>query len=199
MKNQYAQHSEQRRYPLAVRLMLVCCLLFLSAWYFNGCSKPGDSAYNFTNVFVTVVSINGNKPFQSDVLTNGYGEDDVVTVTFKSESRTATDDPTAPRTSPLNTIIFHTYHVTHQRSDSGPNPPDFTAGMNLTVPPDSEPQVDIVIVRAFDKHRSPLEELRDDGEIFTTSSITFYGEDGYGNDISVSGSLAISFANFPDS
>ncbi len=193
------QHPQQGRVPLTLRCILFFALLILGAWYSIGCSKPADTSLNFTNSFVTVVSINDNKPFQSDVLTDGFGSDDVVTVNFKSESWVDADDPTVPRTSPLNTVLLNTYHVTHQRSDGGPNPSDFTTGMNLTIPIDSEAAANVVLVRAFDKHRSPLEELRDDGEMFTTSVITFYGEDGYGNDVSVSTSIAISFANFPDS
>ena len=177
-------------------------LLLFSAFYVYGCGKPGGSENNFTNSFVTVVSINANVPLQSDVLTSGFGSDDIVTIQFKSEPRqtgSEEDNPTDPDgPSPFDTIVLHSYHVTHQRSDGGPNPAAFTAGLNLTIPANSEAEANIVIVRAFDKHRSPLEELRDDGEIFTTSIITFFGEDGFGNDIAISGSLAISFANFPD-
>ena len=180
----------------AIVLILVC--LIFSLW---GCGKPGGSTNNVTNSFVTVVSMNENEPLQSDVLTNGYATDDTISVSLKSESRQLGDgdnptDPDGP--SPFDTITFRSYHVAHIRSDGGPNPADFTAGLNLTLAPESEGDVSIVIVRAFDKNRSPLEELRDDGEIFTTSIITLYGEDGFGNDIAVDGSLAISFANYPD-
>ncbi len=169
---------------------------------FAGCGKPGASSNNLTHSFVTVTSINDNAPLQSDVLTDGSATDDIVTVSLKSESRQLGDDdnPTNPDgDSPFDTITLYSYHVTHRRSDGGPNPPDFTAGINLTLPPASDASASIVVVRAFDKHRSPLEELRDDGQIFTTTIITFYGEDGYGNDIAVNGSLAIAFANYPDS
>jgi len=173
--------------------------LLLSIFLISNCGKPGDSPYNLTNCFVTITSINNNEPFQSDVLTDGYGADDVVSVKIKSEFRTADDDPTAPDgPSIFDTITFHSYHVTHRRSDGGPNPASFTAGTNLVIAPNNEAEVSVVIVRAFDKHRFPLEALRDDGEIFTTSIITFYGTDGNGNDIIVSGSVTISYANFPD-
>jgi hypothetical protein len=148
-----------------------------------------------------VNSINDNTPLQSDILVSGSATDDVVTISLQSQSRQLGDgdNPTNPDgSSPFDTITLYSYHVNHRRSDGGPNPADFTAGMNLTIQPESEASASIVVVRAFDKHRSPLEELRDDGQIFTTTVITFYGEDGYGNDIAVSGSLAISFANYPD-
>ncbi|GAK57688.1 hypothetical protein U27_04655 [Candidatus Vecturithrix granuli] len=186
----------------------VKCLCFRVGWgiallmlslFFVGCGKPGNSANNYTNSIVTITSLNDNQPFQSDVLTDGYATDDVITAKLQCDFRAADDDPTAPDgPSVFDTIIFHSYHVGHQRSDGGANPSDFTAGLTLSVAPDSEAEVNVVIVRAFDKNRSPLEELRDDGEIFTTTTLTLYGQDGYGNDIAVSASLAISFANFPD-
>ncbi|MCP4400793.1 MAG: hypothetical protein GY801_26260 [bacterium] len=180
-----------------VTTLCCLCLIFLLA----GCGKPGGSTNNLTNSFVTIVSLNENAPLVSDVLTDGAGTDDVITVTFQSDPRQLGSDenPTDPDgTSPFDTITLRSYHVEHIRSDGGPNPADFTAGTNVRIEPDSEANADVVVVRGFDKHRSPLEELRDDGQIFTTSIITFYGEDGYGNDIAVDASLVISFANYPD-
>jgi hypothetical protein len=167
---------------------------------FAGCGKPGDIARNYTNCWVTA-TLNGNQPLQSDVLSNGYALDDVIPVKLKSVFRALyDDDPTTPNgPSPFDTIVFHSYLITHRRSDGGPNPASFTGGLSLPLEPDSESEINIVVVRAFDKHRSPLAELRDDGEIFTTSIIVFYGTDGNGNDIEVSGSLTISYANFIDS
>jgi hypothetical protein len=185
---------------IPARLVKTAGLLLVLAAVVWSCSKPGESGLNLTNSFITITSINGNEPLQSDVLTDGYGTDDTVSVTFKSEFRAGDDDPTAPDGPTIfDTVVFSSYHVTHERSDGGPNPPSFTAGFNLVLAPDNEAETTIVVVRAFDKHRSPLEELRDDGEIFTTSIITFYGTDGNGNDVAVSCSLAISYANFPDS
>ena len=168
----------------------------------TSCGKPGGTNNNFTHSLVSVLSVNDNKPLQSDTLTKGYGTDDIVTVKFKSESSqlgTGDKNPTDPDgLSPFDRITLHTYHVTHQRSDGGPVPSDFTGGMNLTLAPNAEGEASIVIVRAFDKNRSPLQELRSSGQIFATSIMTFYGQDGYGNDLAVQGSLAISFANFAD-
>jgi len=181
-----------------------CCGAFLlGSLTLAGCGKPGNSSTNTTNAFVMVTSVNENAPLQSDVLTNGYAKDDTVKVKFKSQRRqlgSGDTNPTDPDgVSPFDTIMLQQYVVNYQRSDGGPNPSAFTGGLNITLAPDAEAEASIVVVRAFDKHRSPLEELRDDGEIFTSAVITFYGEDGYGNDLAVSGSLSISFANFTDS
>ena len=172
---------------------LVCAVLIA------GCGKPGDLSNNFTNSWVTMTAINGGEPLQSDVLTNGYASDDIISITLNSVFRVPAEDPTAPDgPTPLDTIVFHSYLVTHRRSDGGPNPASFTGGISVSLSPDSETETSLVVVRAFDKHRSPLLELRDDGEIFTTSIITVYGTDGNGNDVEVSGSFTISYANFAD-
>lgn len=164
-----------------------------------GCGKPGNYASNFTNSVVTLVSINDSKPLQSDVVSKGVGADDVVKVKLKSTLRTPTDDPTRPDgTTAFDVVTFRRYLVTHARSDGGACPTAFSGGILLVLQPDSEAEINVVIVRAFDKHRAPLEQLRDDGELFTTTTITFYGEDGYGNDVAIGGSLTISFANFLD-
>lgn len=168
---------------------------------FLGCGKPGGSTNNLTNSLVRVVSVNDNAPFLSDVLTGGVPVDDIITVTLKSESRQLGegDNPTDPDgPSPFDTITLRSYHIAYLRSDGGPNPPHLTGSTHIRIEPNSEATTKIIVVRAQDKHRSPLEELRDDGQLFTSAFITFYGEDGYGNDIKVPASLAISFANYPD-
>jgi hypothetical protein len=173
------------------------CFIFLLV----GCGKPGSSSSNLTNSFVTIVSINDNAPLESDVLTNGAATPDIVTFTFKSQPRQLGDgdNPTDPDgRSPFDTITLRSYHIEYLRSDGGPNPPHFTDKTTITLEPDSEVSADIIVVYGFFKHRSPLKELRDDGQLVTSCTVTFYGEDGYGNDIKVDGSLAISFANYPD-
>jgi hypothetical protein len=111
-------------------------LFILLGLLLGGCGKPGDLANNLTNCVVTITSINGGEPFQSDVLTNGFASDDVITVQVNSQFRVPEGDPTAPDGPSLfDTITFHSYHVTHYRSDGGPNPASFTAGMNLVLAP----------------------------------------------------------------
>lgn len=165
----------------------------------SGCGKPGDVARNYTNCMVTVVSINENTPLQSDVVRRGFPQDDFVTIELASQFRAPADDPTAPDGPSLfDTIRFYQYLVNYFRSDGGVNPASFSAGMNLIVEPNSTGSAEIVLVPAFHKNRAPLQQLRDDGEIFTTAVITFYGTDGNGNDVAVDGYLTVLFANFLD-
>lgn len=179
--------------------------LFYCFWIvftFSGCGKPGASSTNMTHMYVTIVSINDNAPLLSDVLTNGYATDDIITVRFQSSSKQLGDDDENPAdpdgTSSLDTITFWSYHVGHFRSDGGVAPADVTGFTNIVINPNSETDAKIIVVNAFDKHRSPLNMLRDNGQIVTLVTVTFYGEDGYGNDISVCASLTVSFANYPD-
>ena len=175
-------------------IFLLCSLSLVS-----GCGKPGGSSTNYTNSVVTVSSLNGGSPFQSDVLTNSSVNDDVIPVTLTSDFRVGDDDPTAPGGPTVyDTVTFRTYHVGYTRSDGGATPGDFTARTTFSLAPGDEKEISILVVQGFEKNRSPLVELEDDGEIVTSTTITFYGEDGYGNDVSVSGALTISFANFPD-
>ncbi len=180
---------------------LIGLLLAAGLVLMSGCDKP-DKSTNLSGMFITMPSINGGASLKSDVVNNGYTMDDDVPVTLKSQSHSMQFDniPTEfDNTASSDTIIFSRYHISHVRSDGGPNPADFSAGLTFTLPPEEETSVDVVVVRAFDKNRSPLKELWDRGQIFTTVTITFYGNDGYGNNVVVSGAFPVSFANFADS
>ncbi|HWP46908.1 MAG TPA: hypothetical protein VNM22_07070 [Candidatus Limnocylindrales bacterium] len=182
------------------KLLLYLCLLVLASKLLMGCGKPGGKN-NFTSSQVTVVSItdtSGKVPLQSDVVTNGFLTDDVATVTVRSQS-VDQNGPTTPfEPGPLDNIVLNQYRVDYFRTDGGAVPASFNGTMNLFLAPNTEASTNIVIVRAFDKNRSPLVELREGGEIFATVTITLFGEDGFGNDISTSGSINVSFGNFPD-
>ncbi len=188
-------------------LLCVCIGLLLGGY---GCGKPGGSRSDLTNSTITITAINNNEVLKSDVLNDGHTDDDIVTVEFSSQPQYNIADimPTELSDSAaLDTVTFHSYHVSHVRSDDGPNPADFTLGFNVAISPPKREyyneivdaravEAEIVVVRAFDKERSPLRELRDVGQIVTTATITFYGQDGYGNDVYISSSLTVSFGNY---
>lgn len=178
-------------------------LPLLGAILFSGCGQPGWSDYNSTHSEVIILSINDDQTLLSDVLTQGSTVDDSVKVVFQSLPRGIGDDtnPTdVGGISAYDTIVFRSYHISHLRTDQGTKPDDFTAGVNFTITPGTtDKTVYVTVVRALDKSRTPLKELWESGQIFTTTTITLYGEDGYGNGIAVQGSFPISFANFPDS
>jgi len=183
-----------------MKLFIGLSILALFIGLMIGCGKPGPGD-NFTSSLLTVTSITdtaGNVPLQSDVLTSGALTDDIVTVTLRSESKDPNGATTPLDPGPLDNITLTQYRVDYLRTDGGPVPASFNSNMNLFLAPNTEASTNIVIIRAFDKNRSPLVELRDGGEIFATVLITFFGEDGFGNDVSTSGSISVSFGNFPD-
>lgn len=112
--------------------------------------------------------------------------------------------PTAA--SPLNAITITRYRVTFKRTD-GRNtqgidvPYAFDGGMTITVPENGNAKGVFDLVRHAAKEESPLRALRQSGGanlISTIADITFYGADQAGNEVSVSGSLSVTFGDFGD-
>jgi hypothetical protein len=95
-------------------------------------------------------------------------------------------------------------HVTFRRTD-GRNqegvdvPYGFDTAATATVPPTGTVTLPFPLVRSQAKESSPLVELVTSGKaISTIVDVTFYGQDAVGNEVSVTGSLAVDFANFGD-
>ncbi len=112
--------------------------------------------------------------------------------------------PTAP--SPLNAITLTRYRIVFKRTD-GRNtqgvdvPYAFDGGMTITVPANGTAQGIYDLVRHSAKAEAPLLALRVNGGaqlISTIADITFYGADQSGNEVTVSGSLSVTFGDFGD-
>jgi hypothetical protein len=106
--------------------------------------------------------------------------------------------------SPLNAITINRYRIVYRRAD-GRNAPGvdvpfpFDSAMTFTVPADGEISAGFSLVRLTAKQESPLSALANSNVfIQTIADITFYGRDQAGNDVSVTGSIGISFGNFGD-
>ncbi len=142
----------------------------------------------------------------SDVITV---KDDVATifsdpgrVTFKLGLK----DP-GPASSPVtptqnNWITVGQYHVEYVRSD-GHNiqgvdvPYAFDGGMTVTVSGDTS--AGFTLVRNQAKAEAPLGALQTNGIVLSTiARVTFYGHDQTGREVSVTGNIDVSFANFGD-
>lgn len=190
-------------------LGLIVCL-----W---GCELPRDTETNTTKFSVTIGSINGSKVLVSDVLKDGAMLDDYVEVIFCSVLETVNGltfyNPFLIGVeNSLDFIVLDTYTVTYQRSDGGQAPAPFTSRCNITLKPATanldpetidppivtETTAEIAVVLAFLKNQMPLTALQERGQIYASAEITFYGHDGYGNELMVRGYLPISFGNFTD-
>lgn len=188
---------------------LVICL-----W---GCDLPRDTETNTTKFSVTIGSINDSKVLVSDVVKEGATLDDYVKVIFWStienvNGYTFYNPYLVGIENSYDFIVLHTYTVIYQRSDGGQAPAPFTSRCNITLkpadanldpettdPPEvTETTAQIAVVLAFLKNQMPLRALHDRGQIYASAEITFYGQDGYGNDLMVRGYLPISFGNFTD-
>jgi hypothetical protein len=104
-----------------------------------------------------------------------------------------------------NQVTIISYHVAYSRAD-GRNvqgqdvPYAFDGAVTATVPPTGTVSLTFEIVRNIAKTESPLVQLIGGANIISTiATVTFYGKDQVGNDVSVAGTILIDFGNFGDS
>lgn len=190
-------------------------LAAFAAFAFAVLCVAGCADDSSTRSVVTVVSINGNSPLQSDV--RGEGEDPVATT-----DDTIADDVVEitmanfPHDSalelkpgfPFGDVIFTEYSVTFVRDDgNGPAPAPFSGAMYLKVPNAQQKPEDyvpptgyITLVPAGLKIVSPLDDLAyGGGQINTRALVEFVGRETTSEDvIKVTATLTVSFANYQD-
>ena len=142
---------------------------------------------------------------QSDVLTEGSIFEDPGRVIFSlalKDPGTA-ESPTAPTTA--NFITVTRYHVRYLRSD-GRNTPGvdvpypFDGAMTATVG-DGGATAILTLVRIQAKVEAPLAALVAQGgqlAISTIAEVTFYGKDQAGRQVSVTGNIGVTFADWAD-
>lgn len=129
---------------------------------------------------------------------------DVGSVTIRLRLR----DPGVPgitaQPSSINEVTITRYRVVYRRTD-GRNTPGvdvpqpFDSAVTFTVPPDAAATAGFEIVRHLAKREAPLTALRAGGTFISTiAEVTFFGRDGAGNEVSVSGFMNIDFGNFGD-
>lgn len=165
-------------------------------------AEPDKFGGTVASDVVTVVEVKrGDDTFFVDTFYNDLGRASFE-VRLKDPGPTAT--PTTP--SSLNSITLTRYRVVFVRTD-GRNtqgvdvPYAFDGGMTLTVPASGTAIGVFDIVRQTAKLEAPLLALRNfRGSLMinTIAQITFYGKDQAGNDVSVEGSISVTFGNFGD-
>jgi hypothetical protein len=104
-----------------------------------------------------------------------------------------------------NQVTITSYHVHYTRSD-GRNaqgqdvPYDFDGAVTATLPPTGTVTIGFEIVRHDAKQEAPLVQLVNSNAIINAiCTVTFYGKDQVGNDVTVTGSILIDFGNFANS
>ena len=167
-------------------------------------------------VMLVVNSLSGGTPPSSFVLS-----DVVVNLTTPDPCSPATPCPTVfndPGTAALtvvmkdvsvspttnNSVTINRYHVSYSRAD-GRNTPGqdvpfaIDGAATVTIPAGDTGSVGFELVRHTAKGESPLVQLKtNNNHISSTATVTFFGTDQVGNDISVTGSIQVDFGNFGD-
>lgn len=142
---------------------------------------------------------------RSDVVTKGTVFEDLGRVTFRLALKDvgSVESPTAPTTN--NYITVNRYRVTFRRAD-GRNTPGvdvpypFEGAGTITVT-DQPSDLVFALVRVQAKLEPPLMQLAGLGGAITISTIadvTFYGRDQTGNEVAVTGSIGVNFADWGD-
>jgi hypothetical protein len=140
----------------------------------------------------------------SDVTTKSSIFNDIGLVTMAL----ALKDPGMPGVtnvpSPLNAVTFTHYRVEYRRTD-GRNvqgvdvPYAFESGLTFTVAPDGSAPARFDIVKNTAKQEAPLKALGASSQFINTiADVTFYGKDQGGKSVAVTGSMGVTFGNFPD-
>jgi hypothetical protein len=137
----------------------------------------------------------------SDVITKGTVYEDLGQVNFSL----ALKDVTAGVITTNNFISVTRYHVAYRRTDGRNTPgvdvPYAFDGAGTTTVSDSGGTLVFVLVRPQAKKEPPLANLVGLGGaqlISTIADITFYGKDQTGNDVQVTGSISVNFADWGD-
>jgi len=127
---------------------------------------------------------------------------DVGRVTMSLVLRDPGSPGVANTPSELNAVTITHYRVVYRRTD-GRNvqgvdvPFAFDSGMTITVAPTGQGQQTFDIVRVSAKFEAPLQALVSNGQALDTiADVTFFGKDMHNNDVAVTGSIGITFANY---
>ena len=206
------------------RTKLVKVAVLLLAATASGCGEYVDQGRSPARVIISRLEASrgsapddfGN-PLSSDVITNVTSPDpcstsspcptvfnDLGQVTMNLVLRDPGVPGLAAAPSSLNQVTFTRYRVEYRRTDGRATqgvdvPYAFDSGVTFTVPSSGDVTFGFELVRSVAKGEAPLRALRGNGDqIATIAYVTFYGKDLAGNDVTVSGTIAVNFGNFGD-
>jgi len=204
--------QDRRHTRRAVSRWSAVGITILAVAVISACGKMNTTGRSSSYLLIDVLQgASGAKPdtfstvVQSDVQTKGGIFEDPGKVTM----HIALKDPGTPSVpsspSSANSVTVTSYHVVFRRSD-GRNtqgvdvPFAFDGAATGTINATGSSLV-FVLVRAQAKLESPLSELRGVGGAFiisTLADVTFYGQDQNGNQVSVTGTISVNFADWAD-
>jgi hypothetical protein len=192
---------------VALMGVLACAMLATSC---GDLTRQGQAAS-----YLVITNLQGASGAESGTLANVV-KSDVITVvngspTYFSDPGSATfqlalKDPggaTSPNSpTPNNFITITQYHVEYVRSDGrnqqGVDVPFAFDGAVTTTVSDTA-SVGFTLVRNQAKLEAPLKALQTNPIVITAiAKVTFYGHDQTGREVSVTGNIEVSFANFGD-
>jgi hypothetical protein len=185
-----------RRIRFAARLAAALLLLPLTS-----CSqaiRQGDGSS-----YLVITNLTGGADNDSTVESDVLGDDGTIfTDVGQASMQLVMKDQGGPGPSPVNAITITQYRVEYIRSD-GRNtqgvdvPFAFTSGTTATIT--NTGSVNFTLVRIQAKLEAPLKALGGFGGalvISTIARVTFYGRDQAGHEVSVSGNIDVTFANW---
>jgi hypothetical protein len=151
----------------------------------------------------SLVDEGGNHTLRSDVSTGGSIVNDLATASLRIVLKDPGSLGVAADPSAVNEVVLNRYRVEYMRTD-GHNVPgvdvpySFDSAVTQRITAGGN-QVIFQIVRHSAKAEAPLAALSPGGNIISTiATVTFYGHDLAGNDISASATMGIDFADFAD-
>lgn len=195
------ERSEERRKAVWGGRRVAAGALTLACMTLSSCSEMVRTGQASSYLVISTLTggSQGDTTVESDVISNdGTVFTDTGQVTLLLQMK----DPTGAGPSPNNAITLTQYRVEFIRSD-GRNTPGvdvpfpFTSGVTATVAGSST--VGFTLVRLQSKEEAPLRALRFGGGagiISTVARITFYGHDQTGREVSVTGNLDVTFADW---
>ena len=161
-------------------------------------TRTGDAS-SYLVITQMVGGDDNDATVESDVVSDDGG---IFTDSGSASLQLLMKDPGGPGPSPVNAITLTQYRVEFVRSD-GRNTPGvdvpfpFSGGMSATIA--SNGTVGFTLVRVQAKEEAPLRALRGGGGAFaisTVARITFFGHDQTGREVSVTGNLDVTFADW---
>jgi hypothetical protein len=189
-----------------------CGFLTLALAAISACGQMNSTGRASSYLLIDLLqAASGAKPdtfsttLQSDVLTKGsiYEDPGKVTLRIALKDPGTAASPNAPTTT--NWVTVTRSHVSFRRSDGrntqGVDVPYAFDGAATGTFDSAGGSLVFVLVRAQAKLESPLAELRGSGGdiiISTLADVTFYGQDQNGNQVAVTGTISVNFADWAD-